>query len=77
MALHQKGARMDVSIKTFDVDMKIKNNGIELDVSSPDGTHLGDLIVTKKWLIWCKGRTKRKNGKPVSWKEFMVYMDGQ
>ena len=68
---------MDVSIKTFDVDMKIKNNGIELDVSDPGGAHLGDLIVTKKLLIWCQGRTKRKNGKKITWKDFMAYMDAQ
>src|SRR5579863_1406510 len=72
-----KGARMDVSIKTFDVDMKIKNNGIELDVSDPDGTHLGDLVVTKTRLIWCKGKKKRKNGKQVDWNDFIAYMDGR
>lgn len=68
---------MDVSIKTFDVDMKIKNNGIELNVSDPNGTHLGDLVVTKTRLIWCKGKTKPKNGNPIKWNEFIAYMEAQ
>ena len=51
---------MKVSIKDLSVDMEIKNNGVELDVYTPDGSkHLGDLIVTKTGLNWCKGRTER------------------
>jgi hypothetical protein len=38
---------MKVSIKRFDVEMAIKNNGIELDVSNTDDSHRGDLVVTK------------------------------
>lgn len=66
---------MNVSIKTFDVAMDVKTNGIELDVSDPSGTHLGDLFVTKTKLIWCKGRTTRQNGKEVTWEKFMAYME--
>ena len=67
---------MKVSIKDLSVDMEIKNNGVELDVYSPDGSqHLGDLIVTKSGLIWCKGRTGRKNGVPVSWNDFIGWME--
>lgn len=68
---------MKVSIKNFDVAMDVKNNGIELDISDNNGTHLGDLVVTKTRLIWCKGKTKRKNGKEISWGEFTAYMDGR
>ncbi len=66
---------MEVSIKNFDVDMKIKTNGIELDVSDTDGRHLGDLFVTKTRLIWCRGKTTRQNGKQLSWEQFMDYME--
>lgn len=37
---------MNVRIKQFDVEMEIKNKGIEIDVSDPE-KHLGDLYVTK------------------------------
>jgi hypothetical protein len=67
---------MKVKIKSFDVDMDVKNAGIEFEVYTPDGgTHLGDLILTKRNLIWCKGRTRRENGVPVSWAEFVEWME--
>jgi hypothetical protein len=67
---------MKVSIKDLSVDMEIKNNGIELDVYSPDGnTHHGDLIVTKTGLVWCKGKTSAKNGKKVAWTSFIEWIE--
>jgi hypothetical protein len=42
---------MDISIKKFAVDIPIKNKGIELDVSKPNGEHLGDLVITKTKLV--------------------------
>lgn len=67
---------MKVSIKDLSVDMDIKNNGVELDVYSPDGDkHLGDLIVTKTGLTWCKGKTSKKNGVKVSWEAFIEWME--
>jgi hypothetical protein len=39
---------MKAVIKSFDVGMEIKNNGIEFDVYEPNGTErLGDCIITK------------------------------
>jgi len=67
---------MKVFIKKLQVDMDIKNNGIELDVSETDGGHKGDLYITKTQLIWCAGKTKRKNGKTISWDDFANYMAG-
>jgi hypothetical protein len=46
---------MKVSIKSFDVAMEVKNKGVELDIYDNDGNHLGDLVVTKAKVIWCKG----------------------
>jgi hypothetical protein len=67
---------MKVLIKDLSVDMEIKNSGVELGVYSPDGSkYLGDLIVTKSGLTWCKGRTSRDNGKKVSWAEFIKWME--
>jgi len=66
---------MKVSVKDFTITMDVKNNGIELDVYGNDGIHLGDLVVTKTKLIWCKGKTKRANGIPITWEKFIQYME--
>jgi hypothetical protein len=66
---------MKVSIKSFDVQMDVKNNGIEFEVYDSAGKFLGDCIVTKKGLIWCRGKTSRKNGVKVSWQEFIDWME--
>lgn len=68
---------MQVKIKDFVVAMEIKTSGIGLAIAHPSGRpHLGDLFVTAKGLIWCKGKTSRENGKAIKWKDFMAYMDG-
>jgi hypothetical protein len=64
-----------VFIKDLQADMEIKNAGIELDVSHSDGSHKGDLYVTKKGLIWCPGKTSRANGKQIKWSDFAEYME--
>lgn len=68
---------MKVSIKELSVSMEVKNKGIELDVYDSQDRHLGDLIVTKSGLVWCKGRTRKENGTPVSWKEFIDWMESE
>ena len=66
---------MNISIKDFDVEMEIKNKGIELDVYNGKD-YLADLVITKTQLIWCKGKTSRKNGVSVKWNDFIEYMEG-
>ena len=66
---------MQVTIKSLNVDVELKNRGIELEIRNPQGEFLGDLVVTKTQLIWCKGRTKRENGKTISWAAFQTYMN--
>lgn len=66
---------MKVSIKNLAVSMDIKNVGMELDVYNNDDKHLGDLVITKTSLIWCKGRTNRENGEKVTWAEFIKWME--
>lgn len=68
---------MKVSIKELSVSMEVKNKGIELDVYDNQDNHLGDLIVTKSGLIWCKGRTRKENGAQVSWKDFIEWMESR
>ena len=65
---------MIVHVKSFDVEMEIKNKGIELEVRDTDGSFLGDLIVTKTQIVWCKGKTSREHGKKLTWKQFADVM---
>jgi hypothetical protein len=72
----RKETPVNVGVKSFDVDMVLKNKGIELAVYATDNTtHLGDLVVTKTQLIWCPGKTGRKNGKKAYWNEFIDWMN--
>jgi hypothetical protein len=68
---------MKVEIKQLAATIEIKNTGIELDVSDTDDTHLGDPVITKTKLIWCNGKTRPENGKPISWTDFIAYMNGR
>jgi len=67
---------MKVRIKSFDVEMEVKNNGIEFEVRTPNGEHLGDIVLKKSGLVWCKGRTAPQNGLKVSWKKFIEFAEG-
>jgi hypothetical protein len=62
---------MDVSIKGLEVNMQLKNKGIELAVY--DGKeHLGDLFINRANIIWCPGKsTPKSGGKSISWREFI------
>src|ERR1035441_9940744 len=63
---------MDVSIKSFDVNMDVKTNGVEFGIREPNGgDRLGDLFITKANLIWCKGKTQRAQGIKIKWTDFV------
>ena len=66
---------MNVSIKDFSISMEVKTKGIELEIRDTNNKHLGDLVVTKTGLTWCKGRVTAKNGKKVAWKKFIESME--
>ena len=68
---------MKVGIKRFNVDMEVKNTGVEFGVHSNSGDHLGDLVITKTRLIWCEGRTRPQNGVPIAWEEFIEMMNNR
>lgn len=68
---------MKVGIKKFNVEMNLKNKGIEIEVRDNDDSFLGDLVVTKTGLIWCKGRQQRKQGVHLDWKTFITLMENQ
>lgn len=66
---------MKVSIKDFQVNMEICNNGIEMDVYDSQDKHLGDLRIGKATLEWCPGRTRKGHGKQKSWKELIAFFN--
>ena len=66
---------MKVFIKDLGCQLDVKNVGVEFDVSDTDNTHKGDLYVTSTKLIWCRGRTRKENGKTITWKKFIEMME--
>ena len=63
---------MDISIKSFDVEMDVLNKGVEFGIRKPNGgDRLGDLFITKAHLIWCKGKTQRAQGIKIKWTDFV------
>jgi hypothetical protein len=67
---------MKIIVKEFNVEMELKNKGIELEVREPGGSaHLGDVLVNKTGLIWCRGRTTHQNGIRKTWKEFIAWAE--
>ncbi len=66
---------MQVLIKSFNVNMDVKSSGVEFEVRSPDGKQqLGDCYLTMAGLIWCKGKTEKKNGVKIKWDDFTTIM---
>lgn len=67
---------MKVWITELHAEQELKNKGMQLDVYSADGSErLGDLTVTKTKLIWCAGKTHKRNGVEVSWDQFIEWME--
>lgn len=69
---------MNVKIKSFDVNMDVKKKGIELEVRTPNGdSQLGDCYVTMTSLIWCPGKTSKKNGIKIKWNDLINLMSSK
>ena len=64
---------MEVWIKSLEVDMQVKQKGIELEVRGKDGkSQLGDCYATMTGLVWCKGKIKRENGVKLKWEDLQI-----
>ena len=64
---------MQVWIKSLEVDMQVKQKGIELEVRSADGgDQMGDFYATMTGVVWCKGKKKKENGVRVKWEELAL-----
>jgi len=73
MLAQLRESAMEVWIKSLEVEMQVKQKGIELEVRSKDGTaQLGDCYATMTGLIWCNGRTKKENGVKFKWEDFIA-----
>ena len=76
---------MKLLIKSFDVDMEVKTKGIEIDVYELDqkqadgttkkGDRLGDVILNKKGLTWCKEARPAAPRATKTWKEVITWME--
>lgn len=66
---------MKVEVNTLSVNMEVKQRGVEFRVRDNQGNFLGDMFVTSSGLIWCKGKTSKKNGVKVNWDEFIDWME--
>ena len=63
---------MEVWIKSLEVEMQVKQKGIELEVRSKDGKQqLGDCYATMTGLVWCNGKIKKENGIKVKWEDLI------
>jgi hypothetical protein len=66
---------VDVRIKKLDINMQVKQKGIEFEVRTPDGTsQLGDCYVTMTSIVWCKGRTTKPKGIKITWEELAAIL---
>ncbi len=67
---------MDVRIKKLDINMAVKQKGIEFEIRTPDGaSQVGDCCLTMTNLVWCKGRTTKANGIKITWTELAEILD--
>jgi hypothetical protein len=66
---------MEVHIKKLVIGMQVKQSGIEFEVRTKDGkSQIGDCYLTMTGLVWCKGRTTKRNGVKISWDEFAALL---
>ena len=71
-----------VFIKNLKPD-EVEVREIEITVRSEDGVRfkdgkkLGDLVIKRDELEWCKGKTQVGNGKKIIWDKFIKMMESE
>lgn len=68
---------MKVGIKKFNVEMELKNSGIEFEVRNNENVFLGDLRISKATIEWCPGKTRTGNGKQKTWDELIEFFNAE
>jgi len=53
----------------------IGDDKMELEIRDKQGDFLGDLILSKRSVVWCKGKTQEDNGIKFSWEDFAKRLD--
>ena len=56
-------------------ETEVKTAQQQYQIWDNDSEFKGSLYFNRANLIWCKGRTQRDNGKRISWKDFIKYME--
>ena len=64
---------MIVSVKELNTTMELKNKGMELEIRDTNNEFLGDLVIGKGGITWCKVNTTPKNGVKKSWEEVIAF----
>ena len=65
---------MKVKIKNLGSDVDVRTKGVKFRVGDNNDGLKGNFYVTGAKLIWCQGKTTKKNGVKVSWKDFIDWM---
>lgn len=66
---------VNVRIKKLDINMHVKQNGIEFEVRTPDGaSQVGDCYLTMTGLVWCKGKTTKPKGIKITWDDLAAIL---
>ena len=66
---------MKLNIKDLAVKMEVGAPGVAFEVKDNDGKNQGEFHVTKGGLVWCKGKTAKKDGKKLTWKKLMDQLE--
>lgn len=66
---------MKVSIKEFNVNMDLGNNGIQFDVYDNQDKYLGDLRIGRGTIEWCKGKAHK--GNKIGWPALIAFLESQ
>ena len=66
---------MKVNIKKLDVQMELKNKGMEIEVRDTNDEFKGDLVINKSGLIWCRGKVQRQNCVKKTWDEIIAFFE--
>ena len=68
---------MKVIIDDLQVSMELGNNGIILSIYDTDDSYKGKLRIGKGTVEWCKGKTRKGNGKKANWNDLIDYFESK
>lgn len=66
---------MNIKIRDLDVQMKLGNNGITLEVRSLDDQFLGKLRIGRAKLEWCPGKTSIGRGHQMLFPDLIALIE--